>query len=148
MTDLTLTVSKIGFLDGKQGKKALVRYCKDPEALRKVVSEGFYQVMSLYADTSEKAVSLMVPPLLEQYSSEPVEVFTNVIKKLATGQVKVYGRITPDLINELITEQLETLTLDREAEHADNKGYGAFDPGPRRSSRIQEPQRLKDYLKK
>jgi len=135
---------KIGLTNGK-----LVKYSKDPETLRKVLSEGLYQAISLYTnETKAEHVKIMMADVLEDCKFDPIEVITETITDIRKGRVKIYGRVTPDVLHDLITQKRETIALARERQHTANKGYSKDDPGPRSSGRIQEPQRLKEYLKK
>ena len=86
---------------------------------------------------------------MEQYQYEPVEVFTRVIKKLATGTRKIYGKVTPWDIQEMIGEELEQMAIERERQHEANKGFAGQDlQGERTEDVIRANASAKNYLKK
>lgn len=114
----------------------LIKNCEDPEALRKILSEGFFQAFALYTNEVNKdGVSTMVKDMIEEYQFEPVAVLVETLKDIRKGKRKIFGRVTPSDLREMITEKLEVIAIERENAHAENKGYGKADLSPRTSQR-------------
>ena len=123
----------------KGGNNNLIIDCQDQDALKKIISEGLYQAISLYTkETPELNVKIMVPVILEKWRMSPMRVVTNAIKKIMAGERKIYGLVTPHDINKMIQDEVELLAIDQEEEHYDRKGYGEEDMSPRISSRFTD----------
>jgi hypothetical protein len=114
-------------------------YCQDQNALRIILSEGLFQAISMFTkDTPEQNVRIMVEDVLRDYRYEPVTVILRAIEEIRTGQVKVYGLVTPFDLREAINRQVELLAIERERVHENNKGYGNQEIGVRTSGRISD----------
>jgi len=114
-------------------------YCQEQEALKKIISEGLYQAISLYTkETPELNVKIMVPVILEKWAMSPMSVVTNAIKKIMAGERKIYGLVTPHDINEMIQYEVELLSIEKDEEHYNRKGFGEVDTSPRISSRLTD----------
>jgi hypothetical protein len=117
----------------------IIRYCEDQEALKIVLSEGLYQAISLHSEkTSEAAVKIMILDVLEDYANDPVEVVTQAITKIRKGYRKIYGKVTPTDLREMLTEEAELISLQREREHNERKGFGEVEVSERNSGRISD----------
>jgi len=112
-TDLATIASQIGFKNGSN----LVRYSNNPDVQRKVLSEGLYQALSLYSDVKVETVSLMMSSILEDYKNEPTHIIVDTIKDLVAGKRKIFGRVSPDIIRELMDEKIQLLSEERERQH-------------------------------
>lgn len=134
-TSLAKTVSEIGF----RSSSGLIRSCDNPELLRKVLSEGLFQAVNLYSDMTPESVSLMMGAMLDEYQFEPTDVIIEAIKDLASGKKKIYGRVTPNDMRELIKEKMELVAIERERKHEEMK-KGAYVPR-------NGPTTLRDYIK-
>lgn len=129
-----------------KGGSNVVKYCKDQDALRKIISEGLYNAISLFTkETPETNVSMMVADILEDYQHDSIDVIINAIKDIRKGKYKVYGLVTPSLIREAITDQLENQAIELERQHEKNKGYGSIEITERKSGRISDfvPKEIK-----
>ena len=135
MSNIVKTVSEIGFKNGSK----LIMASNNPDALRKVLSEGMYQALSLYSDVKVEAVQIMMKSIMEDYKYEPVEVIEQSIKDLAGGKKKIFGRVTPNDIREVIQENLEKVAQQREANHEAKKKESYIQRGKQTS--------LRDYIK-
>ncbi len=123
----------------KGGNENLIMYCQDQDALKKIVSEGLYQAISLYTkETPELNVKIMVPVILKKWEMSPMSVITNAIQKIMAGERKIFGMVTPHDINKMIQDEVELLAIDQEEQHYDIKGYGKEDMSPRVSSRHRD----------
>jgi hypothetical protein len=121
----------------------LIKYCKDPEALRKTLSEGLYGAIALYSnETKKEAVKMMIADVLEDFAFEDVSVLVDTIKDIRKGKRKIYGKVTPFDLREMITEKLEEQAIKRERQHQDKKGHGDVELEERTSGR------LSDFFKK
>lgn len=130
----------------------LIRYCKNKSELGTIISRALFQAVDLYSkETSQESVFIMVGDLLEDYSSDPIEIIINVVKKIRKGSIKIYGKVTPFDLRDLIQKELEGITMIRENSHHDNKGYGLQDMTPRTSGRLSDhfdKNKLQERLKK
>lgn len=134
-TSLAKKVSEIGF----RGGKSIIKYSENPEHLRVILSEGLFQALSLFSDVKEESVALMMSGILEDYQYEPVDVITEAIKDIASGRRKIYGRVTPNDIREVIQDKLEKVAEQRERDHEEKKKE-AYIPRGKQTS-------LRDYIK-
>ena len=118
---------------------AIIAYCQDKDALRQILSEGLFQALSLYSkDTPENNIKVMMADLLENYQYEPVSIIIDAIKDIRIGKRKIYGMVTPNDINELITAKLEEKSIEREQEHEQRKGYNTSSAEKRTSGRLSD----------
>ena len=135
MTDLQKKPLNLAWRDGN----TIIKNCHDQEALKKILSEGLYQAISLYTkDTPEQNVRIMMDDILELYKFDDVTVIINAITKIRRGDFKVYGLVTPNIIKDAIHIELEELALNREREHEKNKGYKDRDTEERTSGRMSD----------
>ena len=130
-TDLVKTVSQIGFRSGS----GLIRSCENPEILRKVLSEGLFQALSLYSDVKVESVQLMMSSILDDFQYEPADVIIDAIKDIAGGKRKIFGRVTPNDIREVIQEKLELVAIERERKHDEQKKGTYIERGSDKSVR-------------
>ena len=122
-----------------RGGNSIIAYCQDKEALKQILSEGLYQALSLYSkDTPESNIKVMMADLLETYQYEPVSVIIDTIKDIRVGKRKIYGMVTPNDINELLTAKLELLSIERETIHYNNKGFDSQSITERTSGRLSD----------
>jgi hypothetical protein len=139
-TSLVKSLSGLAWKTGD--KKNLIINCADQTALRKILSEGLYQAVSLYSDdTKQGSIVTMVQDLIEDYKYDPVNVIIGTIDDIRKGRKKIYGRVNPADLREMITEKLDSIALDAEADHHDRKGYGEVDLSERDSSRNSDGAR-------
>ena len=95
----------------------LIRDCENIEVMRKIYSEGLYQAMNLYADTSTDQVRAIIHSLFSECQFDGFYVLDYAIKKLLSGSLKIYGRVTPSDINGLITEARNKQAEVKERQH-------------------------------
>lgn len=128
---------------------SIIRYCKNKKELSSILSEGLFQAIDLYSkDTPVNNVFIMVSDLIEDYYNDPVEIIINVIKKIRKGNIKIYGRVTPHDLRDLITKELEDITIIRENDHHDLKGYSEQELGERASGRLSDLYDRKKLIEK
>jgi len=134
MTSLVKKLSGIGLKTGGE----LICHL-DQTATRKILSEGLYEAVSLYnTETKPEQIKVMVADLMEDYSYDPAMVIVDVIKDIRKGKRKIYGRVTPNDLREMITEKLEQVAIERERRHQEAKGYSDFDLSERSSGRFSD----------
>jgi len=133
----SLTNQQLG-LEWRNGN-TLIAYCQDQTALRKILSEGLFQAFSLYSkDTPLQNVSIMMADLMDTYKYEDVGLILSVIKDIRAGKRKIYGLVTPNDVNELLTAKLDELAQAREQKHYENKGFAEIAIENRTSGRISD----------
>ncbi len=117
----------------------LIRYCKNKDELGTIISRALFEAIDLYSkEVSQNSVFVMVADLIEDYQADPVEVIINVVKKIRKGHIKIYGKVTPFDLRELVKTELEDIVIIKENSHHDNKGYGSQDMTPRTSGRLSD----------
>lgn len=122
-----------------KGGSTVIKYCENPDALRKVLSEGLYGAICLFsADTNVDTVKAMIADVIEDYKHDDVSVIIDTIADIRKGKRKIYGKVTPFDLREMITEKLEKIAIDRESKHSDNKGFGEVEAGERKSGRLSD----------
>jgi hypothetical protein len=122
-----------------RGGSTLLGYCEDPEALRKILSEGLYGALSLFSgDTGIDAVKVMMADIIEDYKYDDVSVIIEAIKDIRKGKRKIYGKVTPFDLREIITAKLEEMADMREGQHNEIKGHGDVEVRTRTCGRISE----------
>jgi len=84
---------------------------------------------------------MMVEALLDKYSSDPVEVFTLMIKRIAGGEIKVFGLVTPNTLVEALYPILEEIAVCKENDHFERKGYGQQETGIRNNATFSDALR-------
>ena len=126
-------------LEWRAGNSTVIKYCKDQEGLRKVLSEGLYQAISMHTrETTKDNVKIMVQDVIKDFELDPVEVITMAITDIRKGKRKIYGMVTPFDLREMITENLELIAIQREREHNEKKGHGNVEISKRHSGRISD----------
>lgn len=122
-----------------KGGNTLIKYCEDPAALRKILSEGLFGAINLYSnETREESVKIMVADMLTDYEYEDVSLILEVIQDIRKGKRKIYGKVTPFDLREMITAKLQEQAINRERKHQDQKGFTDYEIGDRRSGRISD----------
>lgn len=112
----------------------LIRNCESIPALCVKLTEELELAVSLFNSQTPKAhIMVMVKDVVERYRFDPVEVIVNAIARIRMGEIKIYGRVTPDVLNGAIQEELIMLSEAREMRHEQLKGHGGqevrFDGG-------------------
>ena len=87
----------------------------------------------------------MTEIIVEDCQFDPVELPLKVIKDIARGTRKIYGQVTPHDLNEMLEEERLKISLDREADHYQNKGHGV--ESVRFKDDRTEPEQAKKWLK-
>ena len=143
-----LAKNRLG-LEWRVGNTSVIKYCKDKNGLRKILSEGLYQAIKMQSKETPKAnVIQMIKDVLEDFENEPLEVITNAITDIRKGKRKIYGMVTPFDLREMITDNLEMVTIQREREHNDLKGHGDVEVSKRTSGRISDHFKIERYKPK
>lgn len=121
------------------GTSTVIKYCQDKDALRKILSEGLFQAFSMFTkETPENNVKIMIKDVLEQYQYEPIEAITEAINDIRKGKYKIYGLVSPFILQGAITDNLKLISIEREREHQQKKGYGDVEISKRNSGRISD----------
>jgi len=116
-----------------------MKYCQDQEGLRRVLSEGLYQAISMHSkETTIDNIKIMVQDVIEDFELDPVEVVTMAIADIRKGKRKIYGMVTPFDLREMIHANLEIIAIQREREHNELKGHGDVEVTRRTSGRISD----------
>jgi hypothetical protein len=119
MTDLVKIKQGLVWRNGNTHQ--LIRDCENVEMLRKVFSESLYRAMNLYHDTDIESVKIIVGNLLDDCDYDPIDVLGHIVTQLTTGKRKIYGKVTPNDIQELLIEAREKEAIKKEKNLHDQK---------------------------
>ena len=104
-----------------------------------ILTEGLFGAISMHSkETKEDNIFIMINDIMEDYKHDPVEVITMAITDIRKGKRKIYGMVTPFDLREMITENLETIAIQRERDHNELKGHGDVEVSKRHSGRISD----------
>ena len=137
--DLNILTKDLTNDDLAKNQGNIIRYCKNKPVLYSIISEKLFESVSLYSkEITKDDVFLMVGDLIEDYKNDPIEIIINVIKKIRKGHIKIYGKVTPFDLRELIKKELEEISIIKENNHSGKKGFFEKDMTPRSSGRLSD----------
>ena len=116
--------------------KTLFKYIENKTAVKTLFAGSLLKVMSMYQDSDKETAAILTEVMIDDH--DPVSVPANVIKSLFEGKTKVFGRITPDLLNTLLIQERNKIIDERTAIHYNNKGFGDSSPDNRTSGRLSD----------
>jgi len=116
--------------------KTLFKYIKNKTAVKTLFAGSLLKVMAMYQDADKETAAILTEVMIDDY--DPVSVPANVIKSLFEGKTKVFGRITPDLLNTLLIQERTKITIEKENQNAEYKGYNTSSAEKRTSGRLSD----------